>query len=61
VPRSTTYREEGDKEFDDIIEQLEFINTNLERLVVLKEYELGVHLEMSRDGNGPYVPIEVEE
>jgi hypothetical protein len=38
---------------------LENINDNLERLVALKEHELGVTLEHG-DG-GPYVPRDLEE
>ncbi len=42
-----------------IMETLDTIAANLERLVVLKEYELGVRLE--DHGHGPYVPAQSEE
>jgi exonuclease VII small subunit len=48
------------KEFDRIIETLEHISAELERLVVLKEYELGVRVENAEGGHGPYV-AKVEE
>jgi hypothetical protein len=46
------------KEFDRIIETLEYILAELERLRILKEHELGVRVE--EDEHGPYVPV-VEE
>jgi hypothetical protein len=48
------------KEIERIIETLEYISAELERLVVLKEYELGVRVEEAEGGGGPYVP-KVEE
>jgi hypothetical protein len=42
------------------LDALENIVRELERLRVLKEHELGVRLEQSKEGGGPYVPI-VEE
>jgi hypothetical protein len=43
------------------LDALENINIELERLRVLKEYELGVQLKEAEGGRGPYVPKEVEE
>jgi hypothetical protein len=43
------------------IDALENIATVLERLRVLKEYELGVRIREAPDGNGPYVPREPSE
>ena len=43
------------REFDRIIETLQHISAELERLVVLKEYELGVLLKNAEGGHGPYV------
>jgi hypothetical protein len=40
-----------------IIAELETIASQLEALVVLKEHELGVRLEYSKEGGGPYVPL----
>jgi hypothetical protein len=39
------------------LDALENIGKELERLRVLKEHELGVRLEESKEGGGPYVPI----
>jgi division protein CdvB (Snf7/Vps24/ESCRT-III family) len=39
------------------LDALENIVRELERLRVLKEHELGVRLEESKEGGGPYVPI----
>jgi hypothetical protein len=39
------------------LEALENIVKELERLRILKEHELGVRLEESKEGGGPYVPI----
>jgi hypothetical protein len=39
-----------------VLETLENIAHELERLRVLKEYELGVRVEEAPDGHGPYVP-----
>jgi transcriptional regulator with XRE-family HTH domain len=58
---ATSWERREMKELDDIIEQLEFINNNLERLVVLKEHELGVKLKEGAGGSGPYVPRDLEE
>jgi exonuclease VII small subunit len=40
-----------------VIDALDNIAAELERLRVLKEYELGVRLEHSADG-APYVPVD---
>jgi hypothetical protein len=40
------------------VETLEIIAAELERLRVLKEYELGARVQEGSDGNGPYVPQE---
>ena len=39
------------------LEALENIVRELERLRVLKEHELGVRLEETPEGSGPYVPM----
>ena len=39
-----------------LVDALENIAAELERLRVLKEHELGVRLEDSAEGGGPYVP-----
>ena len=45
-----------------IIEALDVIAAELERLRVLKEHELGVRVEQAEGGHGPYVPAQpVEE
>jgi hypothetical protein len=44
-----------------IVEQLEFITAELERLRVLKEHELGVRIEQSGGGVDPRVVPKVEE
>jgi hypothetical protein len=50
------------KESDRIVETLDVIAAELERLRVLKEYELGVSVEEAEGGHGPYVPAQpVEE
>ena len=38
------------------LDALENISTELVRLRVLKEHELGVRLEEAPEGSGPYVP-----
>ena len=38
-----------------LVDALENIAAELERLRVLKEYELGVRVEESPEGHGPYV------
>jgi hypothetical protein len=38
-----------------IQEDLELVTAELERLRVLKEYELGVLIKDDADGHGPYV------
>jgi hypothetical protein len=43
------------------VDALEVIAAELERLRVLKEHELGVRLEESEEGHGPYVPKEHAE
>ena len=40
---------------------LEGIHSEMERLSVLKEHELGVRLEYSKEGHGPYVPVGTDE
>lgn len=42
------------------VDALEVIAAELERLRVLKEHELGVRLEESEEGHGPYVPSEAD-
>ena len=44
------------EELERIIEALESIGLELERLRLLREHELGVRVEMAPDGHGPYVP-----
>ncbi len=39
-----------------ILDALELIAAELERLRILKEHELGVRLEEGPEGGGPYVP-----
>jgi hypothetical protein len=39
-----------------LVDAAELIAAELERLRVLKEHELGVQLEYSKDGGEPYVP-----
>ena len=39
-----------------ILDALEVITAELERLRILKEHELGVRLEHAECGHGPYVP-----
>jgi hypothetical protein len=39
-----------------IYEALDLIAADLERLRILKEYELGVELKEAPEGSGPYVP-----
>jgi hypothetical protein len=39
-----------------LVEDLEVIAAELEKLRVLKEHELGVRLEHGPEGSGPYVP-----
>ena len=39
-----------------LVDALEVIAAELERLRVLKEHELGVRLEECAGGHGPYVP-----
>ena len=46
---------------DRIIEALENIGMELERLRLLREHELGVRVEMAPDGHGPYIPKVPEE
>ena len=45
-------------ELERILEELGVIAAELEALRVLKEYELGVRLEYSKEGHGPYVPMQ---
>ncbi len=40
------------------LDALENIVRELEQLLVLKEYELGVRLEYAPEGSGPSVPVE---
>jgi hypothetical protein len=47
------------KELNRIIEALDLIAAELERLRVLKEHELGVRVE--DDEHGPYVPAKPAE
>ncbi len=49
------------KEFDRIIETLDIIAAELERLRILKEHELGVRIEYAEGGHGPYVPKQPAE
>ncbi len=44
-----------------VVDALEVIAAELERLRVLKEHELGVQLEHAPEGSGPYVPKEPTE
>jgi len=44
-----------------ILDALEGIHSELERLRVLKEHELGVRVEEAEGGHGPYVPKEPAE
>ena len=44
-------------EMERIIEALDVIAAELERLRVLKEHELGVRVEQAEGGHGPYVPV----
>jgi hypothetical protein len=39
-----------------IYEALDLIAAELERLRILKEYELGIELKEAPEGSGPYVP-----
>lgn len=39
-----------------LVDALENIVSETERLRVLKEYELGVRVEDAGEGHGPYVP-----
>jgi hypothetical protein len=39
-----------------IYEALDLIAADLERLRILKEYELGIELKEAPEGSGPYVP-----
>jgi hypothetical protein len=43
-------------ELSRLLDALELIAAELERLRVLKEHELDVRLEESAGGHGPYVP-----
>jgi hypothetical protein len=38
------------------LDALEIIAAELERLRILREYELGVRLKEAPEGSGPYVP-----
>ena len=38
------------------LDALEIVASELERLRILKEYELGVELKEASEGSGPYVP-----
>jgi hypothetical protein len=40
-----------------LVDAMENIAIELERLRVLKEHELGVRIEYAPEGSGPYVPI----
>jgi hypothetical protein len=44
-----------------ILDALELIAAELERLRILKEHELGVRLEEGEEGHGPYVPRDPAE
>ena len=44
-----------------LVDALEGIHAELERLRVLKEHELGVRIEHAEGGHGPYVPREPAE
>ena len=44
-----------------VIDALELIAAELERLRVLKEHELGVRVEEGEGGGGPYVPAKPVE
>ncbi len=44
-----------------VLDALEGIHSVLEQLRVLKEHELGVQLEHSEEGHGPYVPRTAEQ
>jgi hypothetical protein len=47
--------------FFHLVDALENIASELERLRVLKEHELGVRVEDAGEGHGPYVPREEDE
>jgi len=44
-----------DEKLERLVEALENVAIALEELRVLKEYELAVRIEHSREGHGPYV------
>ena len=44
-----------------VLDALEGIHSELEALRILKEHELGVRLEYSKEGHGPYVPVGTDE